>query len=87
MKMKTTGIVRRVDDLGRIVIPREVRKSMGLKDGTPFEVFTSTNGDIIFKPFNESKFKIDNLIGIFKECNQEEQKEILKRLIDEWNKK
>ena len=85
--MRTTGSVRRVDDLGRIVIPREIRRNMGIKDGSPFEFFTSADGDIILRTFTDPKVEIDSLIGIFKECNIEDQKEILKRLIDEWNKK
>lgn len=39
--MKTTGIVRRIDDLGRIVIPKEIRKRIGVKEGDPFEIFIS----------------------------------------------
>ena len=85
--MRTTGIVRRVDDLGRIVIPKEIRRNMGIKDGSPFEFFTSADGDIILRTFIDPKVEIDSLIEIFKECNIEDQKEILKRLIDEWNKK
>lgn len=39
--MKTTGIVRRIDDLGRVVIPKEIRKRIGVKEGDPFEIFIS----------------------------------------------
>ena len=38
--MKATGIVRKMDDMGRIVIPKEIRKAMGIRDGQPFEIFT-----------------------------------------------
>lgn len=41
--MKATGIVRRIDDLGRIVIPKEVRKTMRIKEGEPLEIFTENN--------------------------------------------
>lgn len=84
--MKATGIVRRIDDLGRISIPKEIRRSMKIKEGDPLEFFFSSDGDILLRPVNEPKFEINNLIGLFKKCNTEEQKEILKRLIDEWNK-
>lgn len=49
--MKATGIVRRIDDLGRLVVPREIRHALGIEEGTPFEVFTDYNGSIIFTPY------------------------------------
>lgn len=58
--MKATGIVRKIDDLGRIVIPKEIRKTLRIKEGTPLEIFTEDNGDIIFKKFSS----IDNLNNI-----------------------
>lgn len=48
--MKATGIVRRVDDLGRVVIPREIRKSMGIQDGEPLEIFTESDA-VIFRRY------------------------------------
>ncbi|WP_410512077.1 AbrB/MazE/SpoVT family DNA-binding domain-containing protein [Paenibacillus sp. BR2-3] len=49
--MKATGIVRRIDDLGRVVIPKELRRTMGIKEGDPLEIFVS--GDqIILKKYN-----------------------------------
>ena len=49
--MKSVGIIRRVDDLGRIVIPKEVRKAYEINNGDPIEIFT--NGDmIVFKKFS-----------------------------------
>jgi transcriptional pleiotropic regulator of transition state genes len=47
--MKATGIVRRVDDLGRIVIPRELRKIMGIAEGDPLEIFTEGDQIILKK--------------------------------------
>lgn len=48
--MKATGIVRRIDELGRVVIPKEIRRAMGLTDGMPLEIFTE--GDkIIFRRY------------------------------------
>lgn len=54
--MKATGIVRRIDDLGRIVIPKEIRKTLKVKEGMPLEIFTDQEGGIILKkylPFSE----------------------------------
>ena len=45
--MKATGIVRRIDDLGRVVIPKEIRKTLRIKEGTPMEIYTDREGQII----------------------------------------
>ena len=45
--MKATGIVRRIDDLGRVVIPKEIRRTMRIREGTPLEIFTDREGQII----------------------------------------
>ena len=49
--MKATGIVRRIDDLGRVVIPKEIRRTMRIREGDPLEIFTS-NGEVIFKKYS-----------------------------------
>ena len=51
--MKATGIIRRIDDLGRINIPKEIRKNLKIKEGAPLEIFTGKNGEIILKPLIE----------------------------------
>lgn len=50
--MKATGVVRRIDDLGRIVIPKEIRKILRIKEGDPVEVFTDKEGEIILKKYS-----------------------------------
>ena len=47
--MKATGIVRRIDDLGRVVIPKEIRRTLRIREGDPLEIFTESNGEVIFK--------------------------------------
>lgn len=47
--MKATGIIRRIDDLGRIVIPKEIRMTYGIEDGTPIEIFADSDGIILRK--------------------------------------
>ena len=47
--MKATGIVRRVDDLGRIVIPKEIRRTLRIREGDPLEIYTDKEGGVIFK--------------------------------------
>ncbi len=50
--MKATGIVRRVDDLGRIVIPKEIRRTLRIREGDPLEIYTDTDGEVIFKKYS-----------------------------------
>ena len=50
--MKATGIVRRIDDLGRVVIPKEIRRTMRIREGDPLEIYTDNNGEVIFKKYS-----------------------------------
>ena len=50
--MKATGIIRKIDDLGRIVIPKEIRRSMRIREGDPLEIYTSRDGEVIFKKYS-----------------------------------
>lgn len=50
--MKATGVVRRIDDLGRIVIPKEIRKTLRIREGDPLEIFTDKEGEIILKKYS-----------------------------------
>ena len=59
--MKTTGVVRRIDDLGRIVIPKEIRKSMRIKDGESLEIFLDSD-NIILKKYSD----LGDLVDFYK---------------------
>ncbi len=50
--MKATGVVRRIDDLGRIVIPKEIRRTMRIREGDPLEIFTDKDGGVVFKKYS-----------------------------------
>lgn len=50
--MKATGIVRRIDDLGRVVIPKEIRRTLRIREGDPLEIFTDREGQIILKKYS-----------------------------------
>lgn len=50
--MKATGVVRRIDDLGRIVIPKEIRRTLRIKEGDPIEIFTDKEGEVILKKYS-----------------------------------
>ena len=62
--MKATGIVRRIDDLGRVVIPKEIRRVLRIREGDPLEIYTSSSGEVILKkysPINE----LGQFAGVF----------------------
>ncbi len=58
--MKATGIVRRIDDLGRVVVPKEIRRTLRIREGDPLEIFTDKEGEIILKKYSPSR----RIIGI-----------------------
>ena len=67
--MKATGIVRRIDDLGRVVIPKEIRRTMRIREGDPLEIYTNSDGEVIFKKYSpigeigESAAQVADKIG------------------------
>lgn len=52
LKMKATGIVRRIDDLGRVVIPKEIRRTLRIREGDPLEIFVDRDGEVILKKYS-----------------------------------
>ena len=50
--MKATGIVRRIDDLGRVVVPKEIRRALRIREGDPLEIYTNSSGEIILKKYS-----------------------------------
>jgi len=50
--LKATGIVRRIDDLGRVVIPKEIRRTLRIREGDPLEIFTDREGEVILKKYS-----------------------------------
>lgn len=65
--MKATGIVRRIDDLGRIVIPKEIRRTLRIRETDPLEIFTNTDGEIILKKYS-SVGELGEFSKTFAEC-------------------
>ena len=51
--MKATGIVRRIDDLGRVVIPKEIRRTMRIREGDPLEIYTENDGSVVFRKYSQ----------------------------------
>ncbi len=71
--MKATGIVRRIDDLGRVVIPKEIRRTMRIREGDPLEIYTDREGEVIFKKYSPigelSTFAAKYAETLYKTCN------------------
>lgn len=53
--MKLTGMVRKIDDLGRVVIPKEIRRTMGISSGTPLEIYISDEGIVLKKKYQKAE--------------------------------
>lgn len=53
--MKATGIVRRIDELGRIVVPKEIRRVLRIREGDPLEIFTDKDGEIVLKNIHQRR--------------------------------
>ena len=70
--MKATGIVRRIDDLGRVVIPKEIRRTMRIREGDPLEIYTDREGEVIFKKYSPigelSEFAAGYAETLYKTC-------------------
>jgi len=70
--MKATGIVRRIDDLGRVVIPKEIRRTMRIREGDPLEIYTDRDGEVIFKKYSPVGEMLEEAQGycdsLYKSC-------------------
>ncbi len=84
--MRATGIIRRVDDLGRIVIPKEIRRALGIKEGEPLEIYTEEN-TVIFKKYEEVDTiqSIRNLISDIEHW-EDSEKQLINDLISQYER-
>ena len=80
--MKVTGIVRRIDDLGRILIPREIRRAMRIKEGDPLEIFTTSDGEIILKSTEPNKMQEVEVLDYFDSLGEEDKRKLIKTLMN-----
>jgi AbrB family transcriptional regulator (stage V sporulation protein T) len=67
IQMKATGIVRRIDDLGRVVIPKEIRRTMRIREGDPLEIFTDREGEVILKKYSPIS-ELSQFAGEYADC-------------------
>ena len=82
--MRALGIVRKIDELGRIVIPKEVRRANGWESGTPIEMFATTDGVNMqeYKRDSDKQVMIDQLYDVLQQTNNEESYKIIGQAID-----
>lgn len=67
--MRTTGIVRRIDDLGRVVIPKEIRRALGIRDGEPLEIYTEGKDTVCFRKYETNLCgAVDHLKEQIEDC-------------------
>ena len=67
--MKATGIIRRVDDLGRVVIPKEIRRNLGIREGEPLEIFIDGRDTVCFRKYEVNlNGEIDHLVDTIETC-------------------
>ena len=85
--MIRTEIIKRIDGLGRIAIPKEIRRNLGIKDSDPLETSVTKNGEIVFKPYQEENIIINNFIETFKKMNNTDKEKTIKILIEEMEQK
>ena len=76
--MKATGIVRRIDELGRVVVPKEIRRTLRIREGDPLEIFTNRDGEVILKKYSP----IGELDNFAKKYDSSAQVKILEFLSD-----
>ena len=89
--MKTTGIIRRVDDLGRVVIPKEIRRNLGIRDGEPLEIYTGNINGIPCVSFAKYSVEFldelntvrDKIDGKMTDCGEYELSIKFKRAMEE----
>lgn len=81
MSMKATGIVRRVDELGRIVIPKEIRKTLRIKEGDPLEIFIDNDG-LMLKPYREEHLSFDRLQSEWESLSAAERQKLICEMVN-----
>ena len=84
--MQATGIVRHLDDLGRVVIPKEIRRSFGVKEGDGLEMFISEDGELVLRPHIITPLTYENFRGVYERMERKDRLALidsLKRHIDD----
>ena len=77
--MRATGIIRRIDDLGRVIIPREIRRTMGIREGESFEIFVGEDS-VTFKRFNLNQELKKELLTIVERYDDDVPADIINKI-------
>lgn len=77
--MKAIGIVRRIDDLGRVVVPKEIRRTLGIEEGDPLEIFVN-GGQIILQKYQPETEKEDVILELQKMANDTNDPNLLETI-------
>ena len=80
--LKATGIVRRLDDLGRIVIPKEIRRNLNLREGDALEMWTS-DGGLVLKPYMVEPLSYDHIADKYKTMPKEARVQLIQRMLSD----
>lgn len=80
--MKSTSMAPRIDELGRVVIPKAIRTRMKINDNDPLEIFLSDDGAICFKPYRENLLTNAEILDSYNEMNQEEKVKLIKKMVE-----
>ena len=78
--MQATGIVRHLDELGRFVIPKEIRRSLGVKEGDGLEIFISEDGELILRPHIIAPLSYENVRDIYEQMERKDRLALIKSL-------
>lgn len=78
--MQATGIVRYLDELGRLVIPKEIRRSLGVKEGDGLEIFISEDGELILRPHIIAPLSYENVRDTYEQMERKDRLALIKSL-------
>ena len=78
--MRAIGIMRRFDDLGRIVVPKEIRRSLGVKEGDWMEMFISENGELVLRPHVATPLTYENVRDTYEQMEKKDRLALIKSL-------
>ena len=78
--MQATGIVRHLDELGRFVIPKEIRRSLGVKEGDGLEIFISEDGELILRPRIAVPLTYENVRDTYEQMEKKDRLALIKSL-------
>lgn len=78
--MKAIGIMRRFDELGRIVVPKEIRRSLGVKEGDWMEMFIGENGELVLRPHVTVPLTYENVRDTYEQMEKKDRLALIKSL-------